>query len=773
MDPGAIASASGTLVFTGDAEKVIVQPSENVVIPRTLIKNSNVITESIRDFMAKPISVSFGTFSTSNVANDTLYSSSIAAFLANTMWKNKWNGHHGIRATCVIRVELNAMPFHAGLLMLKVSPGNSANAIQASRTQNIAQFSQMPGAIFSLRQTEAIIKVPYRGPWYFYDLTSSVNQFDWGTVYLKVYSPMRTAATSSQSVDYSVWVNWEDVELCTPTLPQSAWGPSSGSRAGIKMLRKISEPEKETGPVSKVFGGVSSIASGLGSIPMLSSIMGHTKWFSDLAQGLASSYGWSKPPVVSGVSRMAMNLHAYDHNVDGSDASVPLGLIVEPSISPIADIGYSSEDEMSINFIKRQWSHFQTLQWSTSSAGILNTLAVRPLLFQYTGTDTTLGNSINWVAHTPISFLSSLSRYWRGSVEVRLRIAKTDYHSGRLQVAWAPGYTDPLTSNYEYLMREIIDIRHGDTFCFTLPYMVMRQWSASEQISGYFKVTVVNSLRAASTVDSTVDICIEVRGGLDLEFSLPNPTKLIPYRPQMDATVEESTELRCATIGGVSDPQDDNESEITMGELFVSFSQLVKRHSRVCVRNTSQPTATSGFVYPYSLGGVRRINSVTALTLGALSCDNISLITSLYAFWRGGIRYRMLTDAPANQQIGWLVNGLVGSPHAGANALIGDNGLTGGLITNLSVYGAASVASTPGDSCGFSYRVPAYQPGRYRETDISFASSDTLDEKDTLLLMFWDTIGASPFAGSMWRAASDDFQCGLFVCIPILCVSIS
>lgn len=724
--------------------------------------------------MLKPIEVLSGNFTTANIQADNLALISIATMLNQTMWKNKWNGHLGLRATCVVRAEINSMPFQAGLLMLKFFPNEASDNASALRNGHIMQSSQLPGAIFSLKQTDATIKIPFRAPYYYFDLTGSSDSFNWGNVVLKVYTPLRTAATSQNSVSWSLWVSWEDVELFVPTMPQANWPVvSSRTRSGVKALKARSANEKEVGPVTQFFGAATKMANSLRGVPLIGPIMGHTEWFANLASGVASAFGWSKPPIVSDVIRVNKNLHAYGNNADGCDTSLSLGVLVEPSISPICDIGLTDEDEMSVAFIKRQWSYATTLQWSTASTGGLFATPISPNVFVQIQTAVGLGNTVTYMYETPVGFLGRLARYYRGGFEIRIRVAKTDYHSGRLMASWCPGYSNPLGVNMEYLLREIVDIRVGETFCFVLPYMVSRSWSRREDPIGYFRLDVINPLKAVSTVDTTVDIIVEFRAAQDFSISCPTDDVLQPFMPQMDTTKAASNELRCDVIASIDEANIlDNESEITMGEEITSLAQLAKRFTRMTVRGVTPATAAAGTIYPFGTGGVRRASVGVPVTIGALACDNISLFTSLYGYWRGGVRIKTISDPGSYTQFAWVAFAGAGNTYS-SQYISTDVGLSGGLLSSLNAYGMASPVVFPGDNGGFSLRIAPYQPGRYRRYVLSIVNTDVIAPNDTNLIIKWNTVGTPPTNGSMWRAASDDFQCGLFCCIPTLATSIT
>lgn len=783
MEASAIQQNAGTTVFTNDSGEVTGVPHLDVEAPRNKLKPATSRPQEIVDFFSKPIATLAGVYSTSTTARTIIASKTVASMLTYDMWVSKFRGNLNMRGTIVLRLQINSMPFQSGLLMLKFIPPCNAN-LYSMRTNSPITFSQLPGVTMSLKQGEAIIKFPYRSPTYYYDLLGIINSpIDWGTVIVYAYTSLRTAATSVADCDWTLWASWEDVEIETPTMPQSGGGPSVRDKRGIRLLKGKIIQDKEVnggkGPISSILSGGASIARGLGFIPTLGPLMGSAQWFLNRAAGVASSFGWSKPIISDGPMRMINNAHAYGNNADGSETALSLGLSSENSIVPITDIGLTDQDEMSINFIKTRWSFIQANTWNTSQTPYtaLYTAQIYPRFFAGSGTATSLNHVVSYYIPTPISFLSNLFRFWRGSIRMRIRISKTDFHSGRLMVVYTPGRVS-LNANIDYPYREIIDLRDGDSFCLTLPYASAWPWLDTNTPTGFVSIQVLNPLRAASSVDTTVDIITEISGGDDLEFAVPSHDQLYPFLPQMDCSIEN--EVRCGMIGGADEPREDNETEITIGEDVSSLAQLCKQYSRLFVSGStsSTPTVANGSIDPYYIGGLRVVNAATNLQISCIYGDYLSLIVPLYAFWRGGVKVKMITDRnDGHQLVSLLVPSTLSSPTVGSPGTDPHSGGLPGPTPGTSSYGscyapAAFMSSTNG---GFAVRVPPYQPGRYRTVQWSASPTDSQVSTDkTPMHLHWSSVGVSPDSTSiMLRGASDDFQCGLFLCVPPVTISMT
>jgi len=246
----------------------------------------------------------------------------------------------------------------------------------------------------------------------------------------------------------------------------------------------------------------------------------------------------------------------------------------------------------------------------------------------------------------------------------------------------------------------------------------------------------------------------------------------------MDAT-PSAHQLVCGTIGGLQDPTVDCEVELTIGENATSLGQLVKKYTRLFLTGSSDgtPTANQGSVNPFALGAFKSTTALAGLTHGDICGDYISLFSSLYAFWRGGVRIRMLTDPSSTNQIVTLCmappssNNTSNNPRSIGATLVGDQF----LLETCMYAGHASFVSNLGG--GFSAQVPAYQKGRYRPVQMAFVTNSNPDNNSVFvnhMHVCWKGCGATSTAASfMYRAGADDFQLGLFLCIPPMSTSMN
>jgi hypothetical protein len=137
-------------------------------------------------------------------------------------------------------------------------------------------------------------------------------------------------------------------------------------------------------------------------------------------------------------------------------------------------------------------------------------------------------------------------QYWRGGFRIKFKFVKTEFHSGRLVVGFAPapeaGALVPITSGDSYyLHRDLIDIRSNTEYEFTVPYVSIRPYSTILQSIGTLSVVILNPLRAPTSVATSVDVLIEVCALPD--FEVASPSRYWPYR-------DASNDVKLANLVG-------------------------------------------------------------------------------------------------------------------------------------------------------------------------------------------------------------------------------
>lgn len=803
-EPGAEESKEGTTTFTSDGNEV----AQTFTVP-TPLSSVEVRDQALRDFMEKAVLIYTGTWQHASNINALLPIYTGAAtrldvatcLLANSIWANKIQGFQLVRGTVVFRLVLNASPFQAGRLLLHFLPCcKDFDAVDASylamHNATLGGKTQQPCVELDCRDSVAILKIPYCTPSTWYDIKNA--NYDWGTLFLSVLSPLQVGTGQVDGVDYSLYVSFEDFEMAAPLVPQSKKKFSSSNKMDSE-AEAMSE-----GPITKGLSVVSTIASALTAVPVLAPIAGPVAWVSNIASGIASAFGWSKPTSEAHVGPMQIQPNRYSATSAGADTAYPLALIPDNKLSPIDTGSIYDGDEMSFNFLKRRWGYFNALTWvvsDTSGTRLLPAFPVIPNALADIGHDTKTTYISDFRQGPPIFYMCNFFKSYRGGIEVMFKVVKTDFHIGRLQVTFTPSrYSSETTvtlANSQLSMREIIDLRTGNEFCFKLPYLHNLNYLKVGDPLGYLDVLVLNELRAPTTVTDTIYILMYVRGADDFELEIPVSIQYPTYSPQMNQNFSSGNqELICETIGNYKDVSMtlDHAAEC-VGEMFTSLKQLLNRHSPTLYNSfNGQATISAQMLVWWPFHRSIVYNSSTGLKGPILSQDSLSVFGPMFAFWRGGARVQftprnnadpiktapniqIMTDISVpgtdicvdfkSTPIEDLAYPLpLASPwitHTKANS--SSHSLI--LVASGGVVQAQEMSGT------FSYAVPYYNRLRFslglNQTSADVVPNDTSQPKASAI---WTT-HRSFNGGNLSRSFNDDFQLMYFVgCPPLVTQSV-
>jgi len=145
--------------------------------------------QTICDFLAKPVLISSGNWTTASTPNTTLAIISpeslvdLDSLTGFDVWLDKLKGYNLFRGTFVLRVVINAMPFQAGSLLGHYLPMVDAMATlngssyESMHNVNLAAKTQQPNFILKADMSSATMEIPYIAPtaWWPLKSTYSIN----------------------------------------------------------------------------------------------------------------------------------------------------------------------------------------------------------------------------------------------------------------------------------------------------------------------------------------------------------------------------------------------------------------------------------------------------------------------------------------------------------------------------------------------------------------------------------------------------------------------
>jgi hypothetical protein len=545
----------------------------------------------------------------------------------------------------VLRLELNGTPFHSGRLRLCYYP--AADISRNKFRQHLFDFvsiSQLPGVDIEANESAVELRIPYNSIAHFIEMTGLPVRSH-GRIVLAVASPLSVGPDGTQAVGGRLWMWHEDVELFSqssqPIVTQGfeTQGPETLSAPKGRKAR-VASTDVEVRPISSFFSKASAAFNVLTAIPSVAPFAGATSWALNAAAGIASALGFSKPSAPGNIQRMYSNLHGTTANCDGVDAVHSLALTSEAKLRFSDTHSPAGMDEMSLAYLKRQFGYLGTFNYTRTSdlTTSIYTLPLTPVNFRVT-----LGPT--QIFQTPISWLSSMFALYRGSIEVMVKLAKTSFHRGKLQISVVPGNAPASLSTLDsaYLHRQIIDLAEGTEFCLSFPFMIPLNYLPVTLPAATMYVHAITPLEGPETVGTTVVCSVYVRGGEDFELQQPiePPTEIFftegfEFETQGQDDLVNVGTIACDTIGDAPSPNlTTMYAESSGSEMPLSVLQLLKRYTQFALPGT---LGKIGLVWPWVLSA--RFSGA-APVLPAPQCRLHSYILGSYAFYRGGAKLRI------------------------------------------------------------------------------------------------------------------------------------
>ncbi|APG77962.1 hypothetical protein [Hubei odonate virus 2] len=215
--------------------------------------------------------------------------------------------------------------------------------------------------------------------------------------------------------------------------------------------------------------------------------------------------------------------------------------------------GGVGSDEMQVSSIVNVWGFIKTLQWSTDKkfGDPVFVCDASPII--------ALSNYKKWqgdkqnlplYVFPPVAVISSLFHFWRGDLEFRFDFICSQYHTGRLMLAYVPGQDETITLAQARASPHVIfTLNESDQCIFKIPYIADRPWwprnysygdsTTSHVAPSQLCIFVLNPLVVMDSVPNIIDINMYMRGGSSFEVAIPAQPSLglgrnTHYRPLPD-----------------------------------------------------------------------------------------------------------------------------------------------------------------------------------------------------------------------------------------------
>jgi len=656
----------------------------------------------IKGFLKRPILIHSGEWSSVTSPATQIYTANFPeTLISNSMYQEKLKGFVGLRATLVVRVQVNTQPFQQGRLMLQYIP--YAQYLGDARVNMINNSLQgrsgCPRTDLDVSVgTEITMRIPYVSPHLYYNLITGQGSF--GSIYLIVYSQLQDEVSGSGNVEYSIWAHLEDVEVEFPTGASIYTGNAPNIlKTAQRILREpnmrvteldLQPPEriyaqifselmdmKQSGLISNSFGTLSDGLNTLSDLPVIGKFLQAPSWISSQISNIAQLFGFSKPTSqavpcdtkLRGQTRMA--------NYNGVDMSHKMALSANNELETRPGLAGTSTDEMALSAFTSIPNYWTRFNWSVDqlTGTTLYQDLVSPIRIQTTATDGVYNT-------THMGYVANVHTYWRGSIVYTFKFVKTNFHTGRLQILFAPfwygGDSRPIGGfcDLNKCYRAIVDLRESTEVSFTVPYVSSRPWMFTTRpdapwltngtvsdfynyncATGMIRVDVLNKLVAGHNVYQSIDCIVEVSGGPDLTFAGPTCPDLLPYNASTTERImaqmmgdNEAVQRNDAQLGKMPDSiangsisQNWSPEALCIGEKIVSIRQLIKRFSPIADVQVGAEEIQRIVISPFSVPEPASTTAYVPMPYYSM----LQYFYYLFGFYRGGMRLKAYFREPA------------------------------------------------------------------------------------------------------------------------------
>lgn len=759
------------------------------------------LTPSIVAFLAKPFIMEQGSFKTTDVATTYNMYPTAMALRYNPAYREKIMAALSVKYTTVLTLQVNGNRFQQGLYKLCFLPtgGMPVGMIDdqqridwiTSHRANRSQISQLLAADLNISSdTSAQLRIPFMSAFNAVSFTPNpVTPIigDPGVFFIYPYQALK-AATGNTVASYTLWIHYEDVKVFGNTapvvgaLPLNVAEAQSGYRR--KLVRKnvdiIADEQKATGPISGGLKVISEASEVLMGIPLLSSYAATLSWATHALSKTAAAFGWSKPVQLNSMERRKISYFNYLPNTDQKDDSTPLSLFSTNHIDVAPGFAGTDDDELSIDYLKGIYGLFNIVNWPmTMATGTeLFKFNLSPGDFIYKGP----GVVANTVNYTPVAFVGSLFEQYTGGFDIRIKVVKTEFHSGRLMFVFNPYESSLSTEAYTfaetpYLTKTIMDIRETNEFTMRIPYVSILPWrntrmndSSYANKYGSIRIYVLDALTAPDTVTNNIDLMMEVCGAPDLRFSvpcnLPNYSVNVAEM-QMSTGPDKLTSISSDFVGGNSNVDTTyKKEESCIGEVVTSLRQLLKRGGFLPsdTETTFQVTNISMAPWAWTVGDAGEAYDVQ------LPTDIYTKLSSVFSLQRGGLRIKWLSESNNGCVYSYIDRNISDVNTARSNIFTNKTGQT--LQEFLFDSSGAQVNAEKGYMGGMSTQLPFYHYTHSAPSGsqcISNTGNYVLDvahgaNLNILEMYFTQAMDSSKFF--IYRSGSDDCNFGGFCSIP-------
>nr|WPV63213.1 MAG: polyprotein [Jingmen bat iflavirus 1] len=410
--------------------------------------------------------------------------------------------HRLWRGTMEIKIQINANKFQVGQLQASwfYQPKADASFLELRRDV-YARSGGYHVVINASPSNEVTMRIPFKA--YKSMLQTKLRYgypepLDEGTLFITVLSPLVAVGNTSPKANFTVFIKFTDNEFTGMIAGDIDTPPSYEMMQALPGLVKVAESLLTSSRNDNNRDNPPDNRAPVMFVP-------------------TASHSWS----------IGNNLSEPVHNLRLSGTAQTKHPDVET-------------DEMTVNFVKRKFQLLDIFVWRTQdSTGTLlwsipaNPIPPRDRIHVSIPADSSKQLLAGYQL-TPVGFVSSIFEYWRGSLEYRFDFVATNFHEGRVMLAYIPGIDELATPTLEQARASphvVLSLQDTLSYTWRVPYISDTPWwprryAGDSLLNNHNSpskifIFVANELVLGETVPPSLEVLVYMRGGEDFEVAVP------------------------------------------------------------------------------------------------------------------------------------------------------------------------------------------------------------------------------------------------------------
>lgn len=517
--------------------------------------------------------------------------------------KKRLDNYAFLKCKLNIRVVITASPFYYGAGQVSYHPYFDEGVCQTGapglvpNSHLLLTRSQRPS--FNIYPQESMggeMILPFLFHKEFALVTSPADLKLLGALRLRSFFPLRNAnSVAGQAATIQVFAWAEDVELSAPTVNLA-----------------LQSRDEYTGIISKPASALAYYAGRLTDIPVIGRYATATSLASGTIAAIAAMFGYTNVP---NIDKQA----AFRPTSTPLLATTDIGVAVEKltidskNELTIDNSAYScgDSDPLVIKSMCARESYLTSFEWTSTDApqqALWNSRVTPNLCANQSYAYGTLGATGNIISMTPMCMVANLFKYWRGDIKFRFVFVCSQYHRGKVRIAWDPlnsiGTDFSATTGYTEVYNKVVDLSEEKDVSITIPYNQATAFLSTgssttiqtdvygsaflnprDYNNGVISVIVLN--KQTSPVASANITTLVYVSAIDIDFETPKsiPNYYSPYPLQ-----SRDTELDSGSVMNLFETkgEDKHLNLVYMGEKILSLRQLMRRSNFINLMNCTE-----------------------------------------------------------------------------------------------------------------------------------------------------------------------------------------